>query len=191
MAASRRLPATASRVTPAMAGQPIQRAKSATPVALAVDAVGNNYIVDATPCARISTATVSYCDRFRATASRGHSGDGGLATQAQLNTPSPSLWGRTATVRGGHGQQPPSGCSSTPAAACHWCRDQRRQQHQRSGGAGEVSGVYGLRLGPARLTQSSLTQPPAWSAPILRARAFVLQWHAGAHALHLRHPTPP
>ena len=50
--------------------------------------------------------------------SRGYSGDGGLATQAQLNAPSAIALGNNGNLYVADRPTTPSGCSSTPATAC-------------------------------------------------------------------------
>ena len=136
-------------------GGPATSAQVGNPVALAVDAVGNIYIVDATRVRQI------YPNGLIATiagdGSRGYSGDGGLATQAQLNTPSAIALGKNGNLYVADTannavrllQYTGSGLSIgavTNAAS------------STSGAVapGEVVVLYGSGLGPARLTQSQL-----------------------------------
>jgi uncharacterized protein (TIGR03437 family) len=137
-------------------GGPATSAQAGNPVGVAVDAAGSIYIVDASTRVR-QVYPNGLIATIAGNGSRGYSGDGGPATQAQLNAPSAIALGKNGSLYvadmannavrllqfAGNGLT--IGAVTNAASSV-------------SGpvAPGEVVVLYGSGLGPAQLTQSQL-----------------------------------
>ena len=123
-------------------------AQIGNPVGVAVDAAGNIFTVDASNRVR-QVYPNGLIATIAGNGSRGYSGDGGLATQAQLNSPSAIALGSNGNLYvADDGQQRRPAAPVCRQRLVHRRGDQRRQQRRRTGGARRSGGTLRFRTGP-------------------------------------------